>query len=267
MSRAWMPLYVGDYLRDTMHLTTEEHGAYLLIIMALWSAGGSLPESAMPATVRVSQRKWSSLRNTLAPFFHVAEGTWSHRRVNRELATAKEKSDKARGSARRRWADAKADAVGYANADASAQADAMRTHMPRQCSSPSQSQKKKDPEGGIDPDTRARETEPPAPVTMPDPPQGLDRRKAKPAHGIGWPVPDTPPPWAAYEAETHRLPAERLAEVYAAWVNDRLAKGLTPFDPVADWRAWLIREERFERDREAKRQASEPKAGESRWAI
>ena len=32
----WMPVYIGDYLRDTQDLSAEEHGVYFLLLMHYW---------------------------------------------------------------------------------------------------------------------------------------------------------------------------------------------------------------------------------------
>jgi len=105
----WMPLYIGDYLADTMHLTTLEHGAYLKAIMAYWMRGNQLPgddESfANICGLHGDDRKHLP---TIKAFFTVSpDGTLSHGRIDRELLRARERSEKAaeagRASAKVRW--------------------------------------------------------------------------------------------------------------------------------------------------------------------
>jgi uncharacterized protein YdaU (DUF1376 family) len=89
MSRAWMPLYVGDYLRDTGHLTTEQHGAYMLMLMHVWQHD-SLPadEIGRAAVARVPLKQWKAIRTAIEAFFQ-PDGT--HKRVKEEAAKAERK--------------------------------------------------------------------------------------------------------------------------------------------------------------------------------
>jgi uncharacterized protein YdaU (DUF1376 family) len=84
----WMPLYPGDYLRDTRHLTTLQHGAYLLLIMEYW-VKGRLPstDSERRRITALSAKQWLSNRSTLAALFGP---DWRHERIERELEKAKE---------------------------------------------------------------------------------------------------------------------------------------------------------------------------------
>ena len=47
---AWMPLYIGDYM-GTRRLTTEQHCAYLLLIMEYWRNRAPPEEERAPARV------------------------------------------------------------------------------------------------------------------------------------------------------------------------------------------------------------------------
>lgn len=86
----WMPLVIRDYLADTGHLSTAEHGAYLLLLMAAWTRGGTLPDddAQLARITRASSREWKKLRASLAPYFHVADGEWRQKRLLKELAAA-----------------------------------------------------------------------------------------------------------------------------------------------------------------------------------
>jgi uncharacterized protein YdaU (DUF1376 family) len=83
----WLPLYVGDYLADTMHLTTAQHGAYLLLIMHAWRSGGRIPaEAAQQAAVaRMTPEQWSIDGPAVLAFFN---DDLTHKRVVEELSVA-----------------------------------------------------------------------------------------------------------------------------------------------------------------------------------
>lgn len=99
MSRPWMPLWIADYLQDTTHLSTQEHGAYLLLIMHYW-ANGSLPadDVRLARIVRMSERDWAKIKDTIAEYF---EPGWKHLRIELELVESDEKYEK-RASAGKR---------------------------------------------------------------------------------------------------------------------------------------------------------------------
>src|ERR1700704_6813875 len=66
MNRPWMPLYVGDYLGDTGHLTTTQHGAYLLLMMHYWRKG-ELPndDRQLSQIAKLPLKTWNEYRATL----------------------------------------------------------------------------------------------------------------------------------------------------------------------------------------------------------
>jgi uncharacterized protein YdaU (DUF1376 family) len=98
--RPWMPLYVADYLNDTMHLTVAESGAYMNLILFYWVNGG-LPndEKAIARITRLGPMGWKRSRGTLVSFFN---DDWSHDRIDREIAKAIEISKVNSANAKRR---------------------------------------------------------------------------------------------------------------------------------------------------------------------
>lgn len=84
MKRFWMRFNVPHYLADTLHLTTVEHGAYMLLIMHYWQAGG-LPndDEKLARIARATSEEWTKLRPTVAMFF---DDQWRHKRIDAEIA-------------------------------------------------------------------------------------------------------------------------------------------------------------------------------------
>lgn len=96
----YMTLYVADYLGDTMHLSTEEHGAYLLLLMAMWRAGGTLENDPMKLAraARVSPKRWHLIAPSVMDYFEVDGGLITQKRLKRELEKALSISEKRKTS-------------------------------------------------------------------------------------------------------------------------------------------------------------------------
>jgi uncharacterized protein YdaU (DUF1376 family) len=92
MKRPWMPLYVGDYLGDTGHLTTAQHGAYLLLMMHYWRKG-ELPDDdrQLSKITKLPLKTWCDYRPVLQDFFHSG---WKHKRIDAELERMMRVSEK-----------------------------------------------------------------------------------------------------------------------------------------------------------------------------
>ncbi|WP_222184766.1 YdaU family protein [Geminicoccus harenae] len=102
-----MSFYTDAYLADTTHLTTEEHGAYLLLLFAAWrSPGCSLrgDDTFLARVAKVTPDRWRKrLRPILAPFWRIRDGIWTQKKqqsVREKLGAISEKRAKAARQAR-----------------------------------------------------------------------------------------------------------------------------------------------------------------------
>jgi uncharacterized protein YdaU (DUF1376 family) len=131
----WMPLYIGDYLADTTRLTTEQHGAYLLMIMDYWRNGPPPDEKIVLQNItRLSDFLWKKHWPVLQKFFRLENGQWHHKRIDAEKAEAVSgkagASEKARKAAEARWG--KKDAPSIPQADAPGMLEESPSHSQSQ---------------------------------------------------------------------------------------------------------------------------------------
>ena len=145
----WMPLYIGDYLADTSRLTTEQHGAYLLILMDYWRNGPPLDDDEELATIaKLSVSQWRKHAPKIRALFAPVEGRLVQKRAEQERERAGLISNKRREAgkqgAAKRWGKEgdKPDGKEVANAMANGIANGMAdpSSEPWQNDRPSQSQ-------------------------------------------------------------------------------------------------------------------------------
>lgn len=115
--------HLGDYARDTAHLSILEDGAYrrLLDLYYIHEAPLCHDTKRVCKLLRaVSRQEKHAVEAVLHEFFHLEEDGWRHKRCDAEIARFREKSEKAKRSAEKRWAEPRS--------DSEREADGMRSH-------------------------------------------------------------------------------------------------------------------------------------------
>ena len=102
-SLPYMQLYVSDYLADTAHLTAQQHGAYMLLLMNYWQKGRAIEntDERLQHVARLTQDEWLANKSILAEFFLVEGDIWTHPRIEEDLTKVREKSVKASANGKR----------------------------------------------------------------------------------------------------------------------------------------------------------------------
>jgi uncharacterized protein YdaU (DUF1376 family) len=87
-----LPLWTDAYLGDTKHLTTIQHGAFLLLLIVMWrSKECRVPDDNLflARVVGLTPAQWARMRPILEPLNEVQNGWWSNKRLRDELNAVK----------------------------------------------------------------------------------------------------------------------------------------------------------------------------------
>ena len=97
MANPWSSFYWRDYVGKTGHLKLEEHGAYLLLMAQYYMTGRPIPANAsvLHRVCRcTTDADKAAVDAVLAQFFVLDGDVYRHNRIERELAKARDISEK-----------------------------------------------------------------------------------------------------------------------------------------------------------------------------
>lgn len=88
--RPWMPFDIPAYMGDTTGFSVDQHGAYVLILCAMWMEGGFLPddESVLANIAKMGLKRWRKIRDPIMrKLIHTPDGV-TQNRLLKELRRA-----------------------------------------------------------------------------------------------------------------------------------------------------------------------------------
>ena len=102
-----LPLWTDAYMADTLHLTHEEHGLYLMLLMTIWRAPAcKIPNDFtwVKRRLRATDDQMENLvKNLLDEFFITSGNHITQKRLKEEYEYVKKKAKKNSASAKSRW--------------------------------------------------------------------------------------------------------------------------------------------------------------------
>lgn len=121
--------HIGDYLKDTAHLSLLEHGIYTRLMDVYYTREAPIPGDQAARLIGArSKEEREALDAVLDEFFERTERGWTQQRCDREIERFQDKQAKAKRSANARWSAKPTQSDGNANVPINAYADGMRTH-------------------------------------------------------------------------------------------------------------------------------------------
>lgn len=104
----YLPLFTDAYLADTRHLSRDEHGAYLLLMMEAWRRPRcSIPDNdVLLARITCStDEEWKSIKATVMSFWTLDKRRreWTQKRLAKERVYVEGKRQSQRDKAAKRW--------------------------------------------------------------------------------------------------------------------------------------------------------------------
>jgi uncharacterized protein YdaU (DUF1376 family) len=205
-----IPLFTDAYLADTRHLSTEEHGAYLLLMMEAWRRPTcSLPDddALLCRLAGLSSQRWEEVKPIVMGFWTLdgRRKTWTQKRLSQERDFVARKSASQAEKASKRWNKTK-------NDDPAA--------LPGECPA---------------------DTPTPTPTpTQKEQPFGCSKRR-KTMLPDGWNPNEKDFAFAA----SKNLTEQETQDEAEKFCNHHRAHGNTRADWSAAWRAWIANVRRF----------------------
>lgn len=220
----WFKLYIGDYQRDTAHLSVTEHGAYLLMLQHYYATEKPLPTGkALHRMLRAQDKhERDAIDSVASQFWTTTDAGLVNERADVEIEKASTQADTNRAIAQAREAARK-----EARNRNESSTNRATNDQPNQT-----------------PDTRGIHN----PHASHAPPGGKTRGERIPAN---WDPGDAGMTFAAAQGLANGVVAAELAKFRDYWAAQPGAKG-RKMDWPATWRNWVRKAAEDGRGRHAK---------------